>query len=78
MRTLSFLVLLSTALCLGPTEAQPFRPEEDIAFARGLMNRRMHDLAKEVLDRVLEDRGATLAERASAQLARAAVEKDEF
>jgi hypothetical protein len=77
MRTIWFMLAALSALFVGAA-AQEFSAREDIEFARGLMNRRMHNLAKEVLDRVLESPAATMGEKASAHLAKANVYKDEF
>jgi len=69
----AFLAMITISL-----PAQEFSVEEDLMFARGLAERRMHDLAKGVLDRILEDPSTDLSDQARATLALANLYKDKF
>ena len=59
MRFVLILVAVIAAFVLGPIatsiDAQKYSIEEDLEYARGLMNRRMHDLAKMTLDAIQID-----------------------
>ncbi len=59
-------------------QAQSFGVDEDLEFARGLMARRMHDLAKVILDRIRENPDNSDGEKASANLEIANLHKDKF
>lgn len=59
-------------------QAQSFSVDEDLEFARGLMARRMHDLAKVILDRIIENPDSSSGEKASANLEIANLHKDKF
>jgi len=84
---LALLVLLAmTFLCLAPqitplnrsASAQEFGVEEDLEYARGLMKRRMHDLAFQVLEAIINNSEASDGEKASANLEKANIFKDKF
>ena len=82
MRFVLILVATATAFVLGPIvtsiDAQKFSVEEDLEFARGLMNRRMHDIAKATLDAIIDNPDASSGEKASANLEIANLYKDKF
>ena len=59
-------------------DAQKFSVEEDLEYARGLMNRRMHDIAKATLDAIIDNPDASSGEKASANLEIANLYKDKF
>jgi hypothetical protein len=69
----TFLAMFSISL-----PAQQFSVEEDLMFARGLVERRMHDLAREVLGKIMEDPSTDVADQAMATLAMANLYKDKF
>ena len=75
MRFLSGL-LVSILLASVTAPSQIFRVEEDLSFARGLARRRMYDLARQILDRVLDDPSHDASVRAQATLELAHVYKD--
>lgn len=74
-----FLIIVFGFAPLAVTlTAQDFSVEEDLEYARGLMTRRMHDLAKKVLDRIIDDGNSSDGEKASANLEIANLFKDKF
>ena len=68
------LILLGFA---SGVSAQSFSVQDDLEYSRGLIQRRMHDIAFSVLDRIVKSDAST-GEKASAKLEIANVYKDEF
>lgn len=69
-----------TLICLGfasGLNAQTFSVQDDLEYSRGLIRRRMHDIAFSVLDRIVKSDAST-GEKAEAKLEIANVYKDEF
>ncbi|MBN2490617.1 MAG: hypothetical protein JXQ29_07200 [Planctomycetes bacterium] len=74
----SCLLALNLVALFPAAAAQDFTVEEDLEFARGLMKRRMHDLAMVFLESIRQNPRSSGGERASANLEIANVWKDKF
>ena len=77
MRAAAVLTLISLVGITCTISAQDFTTKEDLEYSRGLMKRRMHELAFEVLDRIAKS-DASAADKAEANLEIANVYKDQF
>ncbi len=71
------IVLLLGLVSTAPGQGRTFSVDENLEFSRGLIERRMHALAFEVLDKIRSG-DATDGEKAEANLEIANVYKDEF
>jgi len=77
MRLIS--IVLALVFALPSIQAQSGASvEEELRYVRGLVERRMHRLALEVLGEILENAATSEGEKASALLEVAAVHKDRF